>query len=334
MNLRSETALRPLTLAELEAQAGAFDEAVLRTPDVDRFCSSSAWVLSAWEAFHSDEPTLLFEGSDGYVTLARGMTSSIGRYLAPLEAMWGLACPLVGPDPADLAVETAARLESLRHQWDALWLCGLPRGSTVFNTLVASFGRRYRLGLGPTARRHAADVSDGWDGFMSRRSSKFRANLRRALRKASKAGVTFEAVTEAPDARAADALYQRIMEVEARSWKGLSEQGIGHGGMFVFYRQMLRRLGPAGRIYALFARREGRDVGYLFGARFGEVFRGLQMSFDEAERDLSLGNVMQGETIRRIAELNLRTYDLGSDIPYKARWAESGIVTATLVVMK
>jgi CelD/BcsL family acetyltransferase involved in cellulose biosynthesis len=104
--------------------------------------------------------------------------------------------------------------------------------------------------------------------------------------------------------------------------------------MRLFYERALARLIPAGAFRGLVATIEGRDVGFVFGGVFGSTYRGLQVSFDADHRALGLGNVLQARLIERLAGEGITTYDLGSDIEYKARWAEPGLTTATLVVLQ
>jgi CelD/BcsL family acetyltransferase involved in cellulose biosynthesis len=44
--------------------------------------------------------------------------------------------------------------------------------------------------------------------------------------------------------------------------------------------------------------------------------------------------VLQAETIRRLCEEGVATYDLGSGMDYKARWAEVVFETITLLVIR
>jgi hypothetical protein len=318
----------------LTARSEAFDRRVAETEGVDRFCSSTDWVLPAHAAFHAEHVPWVYQAGDGFVALAQGLSPTVGRYLAPLEAMWGLATPFVGADQATVTAAAIVELERRADEWDTLWLSGLNRQSVSFALLVRHFGRSYRLGLGPTTKRHSASLAGGFDGFMGRRSAKFRANLRRAQRAAAAAGITFEVGPRRGAAEAAAALHARAMAVEARSWKGLSGQGVNQGSMLPFYGHMLPRVMARGGLRCLFARRGGEDVAFLFGAVTGATFRGLQVSFDDRYRALSLGNVMQAAMIERLCEEGLGWYDLGSDLPYKARWSEEGLVTGTLAVVK
>ena len=84
----------------------------------------------------------------------------------------------------------------------------------------------------------------------------------------------------------------------------------------------------------MFARLEGEDVAYIFGAVFGDTYRGLQFSFDSRFSSLSLGNLCQLEEVRRLIESGLRRYDLGSEVRYKRNWGEEVVETACLIARR
>lgn len=333
--------MQPLSAQDAERRAAEIDAAVASTPAVDSFCSATAWALSAHEAFHTTREPWLYESEApgrGFFLGARGTHPSLGRFVAPLEAMWGLSAPLVGPDPEALCDELGTLAWERRADWDALWISGLARGSAAFDRLVRTFQGWTALGLGPETPRWVASLAGGWDGFLSRRSAGFRKKLRAALRRAQRHGLTCEVLHPRTDTEAQSA-YDRALAVEARSWKGQAGTGIVESPMREFYAAMLPRLARAGRLWALFARHEGEDRGFLLGGTMGpgagrgESFRGLQMSFDDAYRPLGLGNVLQARAIQALAQAGVQSYDLGTDMDYKRRWAEPGLTTATLAVI-
>jgi hypothetical protein len=69
-----------------------------------------------------------------------------------------------------------------------------------------------------------------------------------------------------------------------------------------FYARMLPRLAARGALRCVFARRDGEDVGYLCGGLAGDLFRGLQFSFDDRLRALGLGNALQLEAIEALTQ--------------------------------
>ena len=322
-----------LSLAEFEAHTGRFDTMALASPNLDAFCSSAAWIVPAHKAFHPEQDLYLFEGEFGYLALARGETPNLGSYLAPVEAMWGLASPLIGAESARLAIEAWRTIRSECGDWDALWLCGLSPHGAAFKALAMLAGQGQRLFVGPTTYRHVALLDGGIEGWRSRRARSFRKGLRQASRRAQEAGVEFEwHDTFTPDDR--DLVYRRALDVDDRSWKGLESQGLRASNMATFYDHMTAYLAQRGALRVVFATLEGEDIAMGFGGILGPTFRGLQMSYDDRFKHLSLGNLVQQELIAHVAVEGVRYYDLGTEMDYKRRWSNPGLETVALVVRK
>jgi len=326
--------METLTAYELRAHGEEHYRAVAATEDIDQFCSSLDWILPAHEAFIPDHPLHLRRSSAGFVTLARGFNPRIGRYLQPLEASWCLACPFVGNDVGAVVGGFAESCETTLRDWDLLYLSGIPQDSEIFRSVLRNFHERHRIGLGHKTRRYVASLDGGLDGWMGRRSSKFRSNMRRADRARTDEGVTYEYLSTFEKDFDAEALYDRVLRVEEKSWKGKSGTGILDGGMNTFYRIMLPRLARRGNLRVLFARLDGQDIAYVFGGVFGDTYRGLQLSYDDDYGSLSPGNLVQYEIISRLCEEGTRWYDLGSELDYKSRWAESRLETITMWVWR
>lgn len=328
-------AMHALTREQLVAEATRFDAAVLATPGIDHFCSSTDWILPADTALMPAREPWLFRSDDGggYVALSRGEHNRGWSYLQPLEAAWGLACPVVAPDHDRLVAELVQLLSARQQEWDLLFLSGLPRGEPIFSALVAQLSQRYVLRLGTTARRHRASLLGGVDGFLSRRTRNLRRTLRRAGRRAERDGITIEP-NHTTDLDRADSDYARILDVESRSWKGHEGVGIDSGSMCDFYRFMNRRLVARGAQRLFFARHRGRDVGYILGGVLGDTYRGLQFSFDNEYRAYSLGALMQLRQIEELCAGGYATYDLGTDIAYKERWGDQTLDTVLLIVAR
>ena len=119
---------------------------------------------------------------------------------------------------------------------------------------------------------------------------------------------------------------------EERSWKGMAGVGVQEGEARDFYQEVAQRLAECGELRVLLGRQARRDVVFVLGGVFGDTFRGLQMSFDDELRDLSLGNLGQYETMQALAAEGVAQYDLGTEMPYKMRWAPEGLETVTLAL--
>ncbi|HEU4732045.1 MAG TPA: hypothetical protein VFT22_29315, partial [Kofleriaceae bacterium] len=58
---------------DLAAVADDFDREVTVTPEIDRFCSSSAWVLAASSALMPPRAPFSFRSASGYLAAMRGI---------------------------------------------------------------------------------------------------------------------------------------------------------------------------------------------------------------------------------------------------------------------
>ena len=324
--------MRAMSLADLDAGADAFDAAVLTTSGIDRFCSSSAWVVSAAEALMPVRHPFVHRGETGYFAAALSRHPTGLVCVEPLELAWGLASPLVGPDPESIAGETSSLLAAT-PEWRVALIAGISRDAPLAAALDGALPARWERRIGQSTIRHVASLDGGVDGFLARRPRDLRKTLRRAERRARERGVAIEAI-EATTRDAALALFDRVLAVETTSWKALEGVGLSDRAFAEFYRRMAVRLAVAGRLRAVIARHGEVDVAYALGAVFGGEYRGLQFSYAREFASLSLGSLCQLRQIEVLCAEGVTAYDLGTDMPYKRRWAERQVETPLLVIVR
>lgn len=318
-----------LTFAELASEASRYDDAVVRTPGIDHFCSSSFWVLPATEHLMAPARPWMRRRNDHYVALARSDNSARTRVLHPLEAMWALPSPLVGAEPDELIDVLLTTLDGDRD-WDAVVLSGILENSVLWRKLIPALSKRHELTRGPNTRRYAAELTGGVDAFLAKRSPGFRKNLRKAESRARRLDLVFEVADGcAPDQ--ADASFERLLAIERRSWKGRRGVGIDVEPMCGFYRAMNRRLVERRARRLMFATIDGNDAAYIFGGVLGNTYRGLQFSFDDTFAEHSLGNLCQLTEIRRLSNDGFEVYDLGTEVAYKKRWGDRIFTTSCVI---
>ncbi len=322
--------MKALSLQAFEQQAEHFNRAVDEFPGIDPFCSRSDWILSFLDAFLPEVPLFIWRHNDSYLLLCESLSSDGHMFLTSPEPMWGFSAALVGPDSPSLlraVFSPDGPLPQTDHTH--LVLFGLPDNQHFLQEITAAGGLYHKpLPVAPTLRCVSA-LDGGVDGFLSRRTAKFRAGLRRALRKTASAGIAFKRI-DALDENRLDEIYSEIVSVERKSWKGKTGEGADQPPMKQFYRTLLARITPAGQVRLIFAERNGEVIGYIYGAATGKHFRGLQFSFDERFSALGLGNTLQFQMITRLCEEGCLKYDLGMDVPYKRRWAETLHTTTSL----
>lgn len=320
--------MQPIDLAEV---ADAFDREVACTEAIDRFCSSTAWILSAAGALMPPRASFSFRGEHGYFAMMRGVHPAGFPYIEPVELAWGLAAPLIGRD-AHVLVEEVLPVLAARRDWQLAILAGHTADGPQRRALDALLPSRWERRRGQPTIRHVASLDGGIDGFLGRRSRELRKSLRKALRAAETEGLTFEAVRAG--AGEGGALYERIQAVETFSWKAREGVGISAGPMHAFYAAMLPRLCALGQQRTIFARHRGRDVGYILGAVMGGEYRGLQFSYADELSRFGIGALLQYHQVIELCTEGVARYDLGTEMEYKRRWAEDIMETEMLVLVR
>jgi hypothetical protein len=182
--------MEPLGLADLAARADDFDAKVAQSPQIDHFCSSSAWVLSAAETLMTERSSAIHVGEHGYFAAMQSMHGEM-PYFEPLELAWGLACPLLGRD-VDALVDEVAHHLAHRADWVFCLVPGAPNGGLHALTRP---GRPWLVRRGAVTQRHIASLEGGLDGFLQRRSANFRRAVVKSEKAARAAGIEFVAPT-------------------------------------------------------------------------------------------------------------------------------------------
>ena len=325
------------TLDELHRHRGSWDHHAVRTDGIDHWCSQSPWMLGVHCAFSApgDVGDVLIGAADhGSVAFARRGLEDGSPALLPMDATWAFASAVVSSarDPASLHhfCRDAAAWIVADPGWRLLACSGILAGSALDRALISAFAPHARVLAGPDTIRCVASLDGAFEGWEGRRTRVFRRNLRQAQRRAADAGVAIEIA----DGLAPDVLLRRLHHVEQSSWKGQDGSGIESPEMGAFYASIVHDLAERTAARCAFARLGDEDVGFILGGVLGDTYRGLQLSFAEKVRALSIGNILQAHEIARLCTEQVGRYDLGMDIPYKRNWGEQLVTTRTLLIVR
>lgn len=312
-----------LTLDEFRSRRREFDGSVMQTPGIPDFCSGSAWALAAHDtlrdAGHRSIAPLIVHESNHWLLFAQRPGANGMHFFEPFEGHWLFTCPLVGPDPefsVDLLIRTVKRM---KRSYPCCFLVG---GVTVDESMQHALdGHASEYEIVQKAEGIPCmwiSLRDGVDGYLAQRRPKFRKSIRQGWRRTLDAGVEFREMT----ARSGE-IIDRLMGVEERSWKYQHNQSIFQESPFVeFYSHLIDSAHAGGNLRFLLAQLEGKDIGYILGSRFGQTYRGWQMSFDDRFQHLSIGNTLQIVNMQKRAAEGVATYDLGMYADYKVRWTD------------
>ncbi|MDR2744098.1 MAG: GNAT family N-acetyltransferase [Desulfovibrio sp.] len=319
-------------------QLSVWNEAAVTTNQADPFCCAPVWQLAFHDAFSPKRRLLLGEASNSLIAFAEKVFSPDNVFLTPIEAHWFFGCPLLGAYSVDLLSEAMDGIVKCHAPFfPKIMVSGIRPGGAIFRRLRRLFGKGFHFFLHSEGMQCAASLAGGVDGFLSRRSANHRHKLRKEARRAAERGICFERVIPASPEES-EAAYSRMLSVERASWKGIDRCGMAEPPARQFYAFMLRRLSFSGGARVIFARREGRDIGFIFGGMAGKMYRGQQFSYADGWKRFSIGNLMQMEQVMWLCEEKARRYDMGPlagpRMSYKAHWTEIEIPIQTWVLMK
>ena len=319
--------------AHFEQAKTAYHNAVLSTAEIGQICSRQEWLLSAKTHLHQSQGLKIARLNDSWLCLCKTELPSGEVLYHALETVWGFSCPLIGDDQEE-------KLELLRKTIDSLdartllLLTGIVEGSNLARAAMDFFGSGLDW-LPQNVSSLIANLEPGLDEYLSRRPSVVRKSINSFSKKAKTLGIEFEFNKPEDDP---SSLFQRLLEIEARSWKSHEGASIFQSPEYrEFYRDLLRRCHENGILCLLFAKNEEEDLAYCFGARFAKEYRGFQMSFDKKARALGLGNGLQWQMIQHCFLEGVTRYDFGMFAEYKLNWADeerrmlSGVIRRSLV---
>jgi CelD/BcsL family acetyltransferase involved in cellulose biosynthesis len=324
---------------DIDALAHRWDAMVDSDRSIDRWCSSTDWCLPVHDSFRDPDREDRFVGLVNDDTLAMFTIAAVDEETTALvgpDVVWAYATAMLTDAPAAegaAAVVDAVEAIAADEGIDFIVFPGLLPNSLLERALISVLTTRTdQVGLGMGVSRCQAMLDGDADAFLARRSPKFRRNLRKAVVAGMKAGLTIESAD--PNAHTHGATMERIFAVEERSWKGQEGSGLRGEEMATCFAAITRRCADRGAARVSFAVVDGHDVGYILGGVRGSTYRGLQISYDNSRRDLSIGHLLQWHEVQRCLAEGMRRYDLGMPLPYKEHWSDGEMITRSIVTRR
>jgi len=231
-------------------------------------------------------------------------------------------------EPADLLWSDLGSLERLAEALLRLQmplvLGRLPEGSPSIGALRRAFRGRGVVLCREDAGYPVISLDESWkrpeDSLSTRRSS----DLRRAFRKAEKAG-TVRTEILVPRPEELDKLLDLAFAVEARSWKGRAKTALAADGVRgSFFRHFAEGACRDGSLRVCFLHVGDRTAAMQLAVECNDQFWLLKIGYDEEFSYCSPGNLLLRDTIKYAADRGLHSYVfLGSVEPWTAVWTSS-----------
>lgn len=308
------------------ATLSLWQKIALSTGQIDPVCCGPAWNLACHAVFHPNSRIFYLQSQDSLVMLCEMPTAEGGVCLMPMDSGWFFGQPLLGFGAFGLFREAC---EIFGRAYAAglppIFISGIRKGGREERLSFFNFSPDFDIYNYHSTVQCSASLEGGLDGWLGRRSANHRAKLRKAMRKALAQGVAFERFRPQNPEECAS-VYDRMIAIERQSWKGRGHCGMAEPPSIEFYAVLMEQYAQSHMGFVIFATRDGRDLGFVFGGAASWVYRGQQFSYIEDASELSIGNLLQFEQIRWLCELGFQRYDMGPisgpRMEYKRHWTE------------
>lgn len=229
---------------------------------------------------------------------------------------------IVSPTSQDRFFETLSDyLYGQRYIWDECVLNYFPCISKNYETIQEKFVQKgFKVGENFFQAPYII-LEKSWEEFLSRRDKKFRANFKNNFRKVERENMICR-MASADDNF--DEVIKKVFEVERNSWKQKNGTAItSKKEMEEFYKEVVIHAWKRGRLYLGLMEKEGKPVAYDLNWAEGDAVFSLKMGFDEKYRNLGVGKVLFGYTVKKSFEDGYKYHELmGLDEDFKMDWTE------------
>ncbi|MCB2050830.1 MAG: GNAT family N-acetyltransferase [Novosphingobium sp.] len=166
-------------------------------------------------------------------------------------------------------------------------------------------------------------LDEKWKAPLEQCGRSRRQQYRRKWRKAEAIGPT-EIEILSPGVAEMDAIFDRILAVEAKSWKGRAGTALLHDEkQSAFFREFGRKMAKCGLLRLCFLKINGQDAAMTFATVWDNRFWAIKVGYDESFAPVSPGEALLVELIRHSAENNYTSFEFcGKEAPWTRAWAE------------
>ena len=203
-----------------------------------------------------------------------------------------------------------------------------PSRSGISRRLKAAAGRRGLIVSRMLDRMAMPSLAldESWAEPLEKCGRSRRQQFRRKWRKAEAIGPV-EVEIACPVDADVDPLFDRIMAVEANSWKGRTGTALLHDPRQAeFFRRFGRKMAAKGMLRLCFLTIDGRDAAMTYATQWDNRFWAIKVGYDEGFAAVSPGEALLVELIRHAAGQGNSAFEFcGKDAPWTRAWADDAM---------
>lgn len=321
-------------IEDLRAYAYFWNRLFLKTPHAT-FFQTLDWLETYWKFFGQNKKlrVLLVQVDSEIVGILPLVEQKETTHAGPVRVLtypldaWG---PFFGPisgEPTATLYTAFRYLANTSKSWDLFDLRWIEEEVDRGRTLTAMRCHGFTPVPLPWQTSYAIDLPDDFDAYLATRSPKFRATIRRAIRKAEQEGIyqeRYRAVTDtARPFCPNEELYDQCVDLARRTWQGGSSTGttISHEETAEYFRECFVKASRCGMLDLMTLKRDGKLIAFSYNHHHQGRLLGMRMGYEPDCKRLSPGVALLGMQIRDSIRRGDSQIDLGSEHgDVKKRW--------------
>lgn len=306
----------------------------------EHYARTHAWLSAYWETHHPGQTALIYiqrDADHGRIVAAAPLVikqENFGgfrvRMLQTLGSGLGSDDFLMGTESKQTVRAVFSHLQSVRT-WDVSLFrrVTLERFRDDLSAISAALNCRADVSNSPES---SVLLPDTYEAYLASRSSKFRNNLKNAIKKLEQQGsLSVELLSPFTQAERALALCE---EVARKSWQFKSGKShFNRTATASFYENLCRTGKGAGGEEFVVLLLDEKPVAFLLGCKRGRCYHLVDTAYDEEFSAVSVGRVLFCKTIERLINSgDIDRFSLEGDGRYKDFFANE-TETAHLIVL-
>lgn len=321
-------------IEDLRPYAYFWNRLLDKTPGAT-FFQTLEWLETYWKFYsHGKKLRVLLVQVDANIEGILPLVEQVERTKAgpvrvvtyPLDN-WAAYFGPIGSQPAATLYASLQYLAAAPRTWDMIDLRWINPEHDRGRTFHAMRCHGMKPMTMPWHDTYVIDLPAQFDEYISTRSPKVRAMIRRTLRKADEAGLRFRRYRPMPEPRMPVKpdmdFYDQCVQLAEESWQSESTSGttISHPETAGYFRECFAKSAERGMIDVVTLQHHERLLAFGFNFHHKGNVIGQRIGYSQESKELSPGNVLMAMQVWDSIERGDRQIDLGPEhYELKSRW--------------
>lgn len=209
------------------------------------------------------------------------------------------------------------------RSWDILKITDVPQNGNAWQLYSSAQEADLPTGVYESQKSPYLLLPSSYEELIKHLDSKFRANLRRRLKRLQEKGnVSIERIVGGEQL---NSYLQKCFEIEESGWKGRSGSATTQKeNTYGFYTQIALIAAKHDYLSLFFLKLDDKPIAFQLGFVYNNVYSLVMTSYDESLKECSPSHLLMEEVLKDSISRGLKEFDfLGCDLEWKKDWTKA-----------